>query len=391
MATFLEEAMGVLSPDVIGKAASAFGVPGGAVQKAMGAALPAVLGAVAGKAADNGFMGQLFEMISSPANAGAPAESAMGMLESMAGGRTSPLGDMGAKLVGSLFGNSAGGIASTIGRLYGVGGSGSGILGTVGALALSFLGNKVRSGGLNAGSLAAMLTREKSAIMQAVPDPIAGLMAMGGVGKVPYKPAPAAPVKASSAVGPIFGAIILGFIGWLWFQKRTPAPAPAPVVIEAPAPVIPDGLALLKLPNGVELQASPSGIENQLVAFIMDSTKVIDKTTWFDFDRLLFETGSAVLQPTSMAQLQNISEILKAFPAVKLKLGGYTDNVGQAAANMKLSGDRANTAMAELVKLGVAADRLEAEGYGDTVPVADNATEEGRQKNRRTAARVTAK
>ena len=76
---------------------------------------------------------------------------------------------------------------------------------------------------------------------------------------------------------------------------------------------------------------------------------------------------------------------------VALKLGGYTDNVGKSSANMKLSADRAKTAMAELVKLGIAPTRLQAEGYGDTVPVADNSTEEGRAKNRRTAARVTAK
>jgi OmpA-OmpF porin, OOP family len=181
---------------------------------------------------------------------------------------------------------------------------------------------------------------------------------------------------------------------WYGAQLRKPKPVAAeatPVVAVDPAPVVAPGLQGLTLPNGTLIQVSPSGIETQLVAFIQDSTRAIDKTTWFDFDRLLFETGSAVLVPTSVDQLSNIAEILRAYPLVKLKLGGYTDNVGDAAANLKLSGDRATTAMAELVKLGVAADRLEAEGYGDTVPVADNTTEEGRAKNRRTAARVTAK
>lgn len=187
--------------------------------------------------------------------------------------------------------------------------------------------------------------------------------------------------------------LAVGLLG-THFATRDNAPAePAPVAeMPAPAPVVvPAGMELLALPNGTSIQVSPSGIENQLVAFITDSTKVIDKTTWFDFDRLLFETGSAVLMPGSIDQLSNIAEIMRAYPNVKLKLGGYTDNVGQAADNLKLSSDRAATAQSELVKLGVAADRLEAEGYGDTVPVADNATEEGRAKNRRTAARVTAK
>ena len=83
--------------------------------------------------------------------------------------------------------------------------------------------------------------------------------------------------------------------------------------------------------------------------------------------------------------------ILKAFPNVHIKLGGYTDNTGDKTANMKLSQDRANTVMGELVKLGVAPARLGAEGYGDQFPVGDNATEEGRQQNRRIAMRVAKK
>ncbi len=190
------------------------------------------------------------------------------------------------------------------------------------------------------------------------------------------------------------GLVGASLLFWYGAQRRKPAADVPPAMMEmpamAPAPIAP-GLELLTLPNGTGIQVSPSGIERQMVAFITDSTRAIDKTTWFDFDRLLFETGSAVLQPSSLDQLSNITEILRAFPAVKVKLGGYTDNVGQSDANMKLSTDRANTAMSELVRLGTAADRLEAEGYGDTVPVADNTTEEGRAKNRRTAARVTVK
>lgn len=157
---------------------------------------------------------------------------------------------------------------------------------------------------------------------------------------------------------------------------------------EAPAAAALTGLAL---PGGQEIQVSASGIEKGLVGFIQDAGKPVDKTTWFEFDRLLFETGSATLAPSSAAQVANIAAIMKAFPAVKLKIGGYTDNVGDSKKNLTLSSDRAKAAMAAIVAQGVAADRLEAEGYGDTVPVADNSTEAGRAKNRRTAARVTAK
>jgi OmpA-OmpF porin, OOP family len=161
----------------------------------------------------------------------------------------------------------------------------------------------------------------------------------------------------------------------------------------AAAPVAAAAAALtgLPLPGGTEIQVSASGIEKQLVGFVTDAAKPVDKTTWFEFDRLLFMTGSAQLEGSSAAQVANIAAIMKAYPAVKLKIGGYTDNVGDSKKNLTLSSDRAKAAMAAIVAQGVAADRLEAEGYGDTVPVADNSTDAGRAKNRRTAARVTAK
>jgi outer membrane protein OmpA-like peptidoglycan-associated protein len=153
-----------------------------------------------------------------------------------------------------------------------------------------------------------------------------------------------------------------------------------------------DKLFSYKLSSGFELVgAAKDGIESQLVGFIEDGSKVVDKTTWFNFDRLLFDTGKATLQAGSKEQLVNIAEILKAFPKVKLNIGGYTDNTGDPKANQKLSTDRAFNVMNELIVLGIDKTRLKAEGYGDKFPVADNATEEGRQQNRRIAVRVTEK
>ena len=148
--------------------------------------------------------------------------------------------------------------------------------------------------------------------------------------------------------------------------------------------------SIQKLVNGIELNIPELGIENKLLAFIK-SDKTVDKETWFDFDRLLFQTGSATLEPQSQEQLKNIAEILKAYPAVHVKLGGYTDNTGSMANNLKLSQDRANSVRVELEKMGIAANRLAAEGYGQEHPVASNDTEEGRAQNRRISIRVTEK
>jgi OmpA-OmpF porin, OOP family len=144
------------------------------------------------------------------------------------------------------------------------------------------------------------------------------------------------------------------------------------------------------LPGGVALEAPKGSLEDKLVTFIQ-GTDTISKTLWFDFDRLLFDTGKSTLKAESTAQLANIAAILKAFPKVSAKVGGYTDNVGNAASNMKLSADRAKTVAGELVKMGIAAARLVPEGYGDQHPIGDNTTEAGRAANRRISMRVTAK
>ena len=146
-----------------------------------------------------------------------------------------------------------------------------------------------------------------------------------------------------------------------------------------------------KLADGTELNVPEKGVENKLISFIEDKTKMVDKTTWFSFDRLLFETGKSTLKPESAEQVKNMAAILKAFPQVEIKLGGYTDNTGDAKKNLALSGERAKTVKAELVKLGTDAKRIATEGYGQEHPVADNATPEGRAQNRRIDVRVTKK
>jgi OmpA-OmpF porin, OOP family len=148
-----------------------------------------------------------------------------------------------------------------------------------------------------------------------------------------------------------------------------------------------------KLSTGFDIKGATDGIESQLIGFIGDAAKPVDKTTWFNFDRLTFATGGADLDmATSTEQLTNIAEILKAFPNLTLKIGGYTDNVGKPDANKKVSQARAETVMKALVGMGVDGKRLEAEGYGPQFPVCEaNDTDECKAKNRRIAVRVTAK
>lgn len=99
---------------------------------------------------------------------------------------------------------------------------------------------------------------------------------------------------------------------------------------------------------------------------------------------ILFDTGKATIKPESSAVLEQVGTLLKAQPALRLEIQGHTDNAGAKGANLKLSQDRAAAVKAYLVKThGIDAARLTTTGLGDTKPVADNGTEDGRQQNRR--------
>ncbi len=99
---------------------------------------------------------------------------------------------------------------------------------------------------------------------------------------------------------------------------------------------------------------------------------------------ILFDTGKATIKPESKAALAPIGDLLKNDASLKLEIQGHTDNVGAAAANLKLSQDRAAAVKAYVVStFAVASDRLTTAGFGDTKPVGDNKTDAGRTQNRR--------
>ncbi len=145
------------------------------------------------------------------------------------------------------------------------------------------------------------------------------------------------------------------------------------------------------LPGGFELNIPKFGIENKLIDFL-EGSGAIDKESWLDFDRITFNTGSASIDmDKSGEQIENIAQIMKAYPNATIKIGGYTDNTGSAEGNLKLSQARADAVKAALVSKVIDATRISTEGYGAAHPVASNDTEEGRAKNRRIAVNVTAK
>ena len=113
------------------------------------------------------------------------------------------------------------------------------------------------------------------------------------------------------------------------------------------------------------------------------ANKILDVSAPMILEGITFATGKAILTPQSEKTLMKALNTLKAYPTMKVEIRGYTDNVGNASFNLKLSQKRADAVKIWLVKKGIDATRLVAKGYGEANPIASNKTEQGRKKNRR--------
>ena len=150
------------------------------------------------------------------------------------------------------------------------------------------------------------------------------------------------------------------------------------------------GWARSRLPEGnYRLTISRTGYEpyEQLITYIGDSLNIslvpLKVGRKVILHNLFFATGKTQILPQSEQALNELSDFLRDNPTVSIRITGHTDNVGSDKANLTLSEGRAKAVRSEIIKRGIAAERIEAEGKGETEPIADNATEEGRAQNRR--------
>ena len=391
--SLIDSLLSLATPQITAALSSRLGESESSVQKGLQGGLASILGALAGKAGDDDFLKTIFNMITGP-GAGAGLLSSLG---GVASGSANPdVTDLGSRFLSQVLGSQQSTVTSAIGSASGLKSSSAGsILSMAAPMVMGLLGQRAADSNLNAGSLGSLLKAELPSLQRFLPAGLSGILS--SFGSAPAAIADETESGMKWLVPAFLGLALLGGLFWFLNQSKEPVKEAAKVIETKTEDTAKSMWAALgeffkrKLPNGVELDIPKMGVENKLIDFIEDASKPVDKTTWFDFDRLLFDTGKATLQPASQAQLADIANIFKAYPKVKAKVGGYTDNVGDKAMNQKLSEERATNVRAELVKLGVEADRLTAEGYGEEHPIADNTVEEGRQKNRRISMRLTEK
>ncbi|RYF53305.1 MAG: OmpA family protein, partial [Cytophagaceae bacterium] len=129
------------------------------------------------------------------------------------------------------------------------------------------------------------------------------------------------------------------------------------------------------------IRVAPNTFNANLAQFLAGKTRPLPRT--FTFENLTFDTNSTRITDETQPNVNDLIEIMNAYPTLQINIQGHTDNTGDAAANKKLSLDRANAIRSVLTSAGVAASRVTTQGFGAEKPTASNDDAEGRQKNRR--------
>jgi OmpA-OmpF porin, OOP family len=379
----VELVKGYLTPDILQKAGSFVGESESATQKAMNGIVPALIAAMSTQASTTDGAEKLSRML----DAGKYDGSALNNLSSIfSGGETTQKAiTQGKGILSSLLGNKTEGLIDQITRFAGIRtGSALSLIALAAPLIMNVLGRQRSTIGQSPSALASLLGEQKSFLSGLLPAGIGSLLGWTG-----YETA--RPRETTAYVEPkretpgwlvpllVLGGIVLVALAWL---LNRPAPVPeTPVAARPAAPAA--KMTDLQLPGGVKVSV-PEGSFNYSLHQWLAGTSDTTVPKRFVFDNLNFETGTTKLTPDSVTTVDSLVAILKAYPAVAVRLEGHTDNTGDAAANKKLSLDRAIVVKEIMIKGGIPDGRVGTDGYGQEKPIAANDTEEGRAKNRRT-------
>jgi outer membrane protein OmpA-like peptidoglycan-associated protein len=150
-----------------------------------------------------------------------------------------------------------------------------------------------------------------------------------------------------AVIGAPIGAVVCGLLGHVFLDPEVATPTPPPTPTPTPEPLPPP-----------------------------KAKRIVLRGVYFDFDK-------SDIRPDSRPILDEAVETLREYPNIRIAVEGYTDSIGTDVYNEKLSVRRAEAVFRYLVNHGIAPERMEVIGYGETHPVASNDTEEGRAENRR--------
>lgn len=415
---------GQLGPALVSQAATQYGESESGISKAISGLLPAVVGGMA----NNANQPALLDAIT--------GSQSTGLLGNLLGGSSN--NSLISSVLSAIFGDKINGLINAVSGYSGVSNSTSGsLLNMVAGAALGSLGKYAADHNLDRNSLSGLLSDQKGIVSSLLPAGLSlaslGLGNWGGTPdvatekvKVTSYDEPKVEVnrggnthvnvdrKDDNEAGSIWKwllpLLLLALAAWfLWKQCNKPAEQTTAttdstaVVTDSVSTMMPTDSAMVTTNkvdedidlNGVALKGYRGGMEDSMISFLKSGgyTNAADdavlKDTWYTFDKVNFKMGSSTeLEAGSQVQLDNLVAILKAYPDAKIKVGGYTDKVGDEANNVKLSTARANYIKSALEKAGVGAQVIGAEGYGSKfATVAATASDAERAIDRKMAVR----
>lgn len=253
------------------------------------------------------------------------------------------------------------------------------------SLALAgYMGNEIARGNQTLPTLMARLKEEKNDYLKDLPSDLASLCGVSAL--MPHHAAAPAAAKGKGTktavrhdapkkrgwgwlLWLILGLIVLALLLCWWRSCERRKLAAQPVVAAVTA-AVPEEWKDLTLPDGVKLRVHPGSLEDKMVRFLnsdeyKNATEAQLKDRWFHLSSIKFQFGSsdALISP-SEKHLDNFAAILKAWPAVKVRLASYADRVGDNKDNLKLSEARARFISGYMDKKGIT-DRFATQGFGE--------------------------
>jgi len=397
----MDAVKGYLTPDVVRSASTLVGESESSTRQTLNGAVPTVLSGLTNMASTPSGANSLATLIRD-GGFGSAVDNVSSLFSG--GTATSSMLSVGSQLLGKIFGGRSSSVTDLLARSGGVSSaSATSLLSLAAPLVMGVLGKRASAQGLDASGLANSLLAERSEFAAAAP---AGLSQLLGAGpSVVTRGAETATRYAPTASDvrtyaeprrPGLGRwlplllLALGALALLSFLRgRTPR-ANVDSAAQRGADLAKSALSSITLPGGVTLSVPSGSINYNLAHYLADNTAT-DVPRTFVFDHLNFESGTPQLTADSTKTVNDLAQILKAYPNAQVQLVGHTDNSGSQAANQVLSSARAETVKGMLVSQGVGQERIATQGFGADRPVASNDNEEGRARNRRVELIVTRK
>ncbi len=391
MADLVTTITDMLTPDLLQKAASLVGETPTVTQKGLGLAVPTVLSGLANLSSTDTGASQLLGLVNRLGGDGDLLGSLAGFLGGGSGTQTAMTAA--GEVLQTLFGSNQNRLLDALASAVGAKSSSTAgsLLRLAVPLVMSLLARYRKQENLDAGGLAGLLRSQRSSYAGLLPAAISSILSATGPTAAPHRAPPVPPRAPEPSGSPLRWLIPLALLGLLgaWLASRGCGETARETARDTTAATA-RKLSRVTLPGGVAIELAEGGFAYNLASYMANSADSTVPRT-FIFEDLNFETGSASLKPDSRRVVNDLVVIMKAYPTMRARLEGHTDNTGDAAANKTLSDARAKSVRDAMIAGGIDAGRLEAAGFGQERPIATNDTEEGKAKNRRTELVVLSK